>query len=134
MPTAVAIFGRIYQVLEYGREDPSYDGVRDLVGHFIRTRFPVGPGDVVFGKPVMERRLHSIRTLSTETRLHPKRLRKLLEAAGALPEGSDDLSGGNCLFDAQRGSIVALEAVAATLSVRKAGEYLNAPRVQRDRL
>lgn len=48
---AQAIFGRTYQVLEFGREDPSYDGVRDLIGDFIRTRFPVGPGDVVFGKP-----------------------------------------------------------------------------------
>jgi hypothetical protein len=40
----------------------------------------------------------------------------------------------DCLFDAQLGSSVALEAAAATLSVRKAGEYLSAPRVQRDRL
>jgi hypothetical protein len=44
------------------------------------------------------------------------------------------LADGNCLFDAQRGSSVALEAAATNLSVRKAGEYLNAPRVQRDRL
>jgi len=131
---AQAIFGRIYQTLEYGREDPSYDGVRDLVGHFIRTRFPVGPGDVVFGKPVERRTLHSVRTLSAETGLHPKRLRKLLDVAGALPEGSDALADGNCLFDAQRGSTVAKEAAAATLSVVKAGEYLNAPRVQRDML
>ena len=27
---AQAIFGRVYQVHEFGREDPSYDGVRDL--------------------------------------------------------------------------------------------------------
>jgi hypothetical protein len=40
----------------------------------------------------------------------------------------------NCLFDAVRGSLAAREASAATLSVRKIGEYLNAPRVQRDRL
>jgi hypothetical protein len=44
------------------------------------------------------------------------------------------LADGNCLFDAEKGSIAALEAAAATLSVCKAGEYLNAPRVQRDRL
>jgi hypothetical protein len=49
-------------------------------------------------------------------------------------EGSGDLVDGNCLFDAVRGSQAAREAAAATLSVRKAGEYLNAPRVQRDRL
>jgi hypothetical protein len=129
-----AVFGRIYQVLEFGREDAAYDGVRDLVGHFIRTRFPVGPGDVVFGQPVVRRVLHSVRTLALETKLHPKRLKKLLGASGLLPADADDLVGGNCLFDAEQGSGAAREAAAATLSVRKAGEYLNAPRVQRDRL
>lgn len=129
-----AVFGRIYQVLEFGREDSAYDPLRDLVGDFIRTRFPVGPGDVVFGKPVEIRLLHSIRTLSKEKGLHPKRLRKVLDASGLLPDGADGLADGNCLFDAQRGLMVGSEASAATLSVRKAGEYLGAPRVQRDML
>jgi hypothetical protein len=40
---------------------------------------------------LVERVLHSIRTLSIETKLHPKRLRKLLRTAGVLSEGSDDL-------------------------------------------
>jgi hypothetical protein len=131
---AQAVFGRIYQSFEFYREGEVYDGVRDLVGDFIRTRFPMGPGDVVFGKPVDRRILHSIRTLSKETKLHPKRLRKLLGASGLLPAGADELADGNCLFDAEQGSGAAREAAAATLSVRKAGEYLNAPRVQRDRL
>lgn len=131
---AQAIFGRLYQALEFGREEAGYDPVRDLVGDFIRTHFPVGPGDVVFGKPVEKRVLHSIRTLSIETGLHPKRLRKVLKAAGVLPSNADELADGNCLFDAERGSLSATEASAATLSVRKVGEYLNAPRVQRDRL
>jgi len=129
-----AVFGRIYQVLEFGRENPAYDPLRDLVGDFIRTSFPVGPGDTVFGKPVERRALHSIRTLSIETKLHPKRLRKLLGAAGVLPEGAADLADGNCLFDAEKGSLTAREALAATISVQKAGQYLNAPRVQRDML
>lgn len=129
-----AVFGRIYQVLEFGRADKAFGPLRDLVGNFIRMRFPVGPGDVVFGKPVERRTRHSIRTLSIETRLHPKRFRKLLEAENLPSEGSGDLVDGNCVFDAERGSSVALAASAATLSVLKAGEYLNAPRVQRNLL
>lgn len=129
-----AIFGRIYQVLEFGREDTAYDPLRDLVGNFILGNFPVGPGDVVFGKPVETRRLHSIRTLSMETGLHPKRLRKLLSSAEMLPPNADDLADGNCLFDAQKAVSLAQAAAAATLSVRDAGTYLNAPRVQRDML
>lgn len=129
-----AVLGRIYQTLEFYRDDAAYDPLRDLVGDSIRTRFPVGPGDVVFGEPVEIRLLHSVRTLSKQTGLHPKRLRKVLEASGVLADGSDGLADGNCLFDAQRGLMVGSEAAAATLSIRKAGEYLNAPRVQRDRL
>lgn len=85
-------------------------------------------------KLVERRVVHSIRTLLIETKLHPKRLRKLLEAENLLSEGSGDLVDGNCVFDAERGSSVALAASAATLSVLKAGEYLNAPRVQRNLL
>jgi hypothetical protein len=60
-----AVFGRIYQVLEFGREDKAFDPLRDLVGNFIRTRYPVGPGDVVFGKPVERRtRIRSGRSRS----------------------------------------------------------------------
>jgi len=129
-----AVFGRIYQTLEFGRENPAFDPLRDLVGTFILKNFPLGPGDVVFGKPVAERRLHSIRTLSKETGLHPKRLRKLLSSAGALPDGAEALADGNCLFAAEAGSRIAREAAAATLSVRAAGIYLNAPRVQRNML
>jgi len=62
---------------------------------------------------------------------HPKRLRKLRRAAGVLSAASDDLADGNCTFDAQRGFLVGSEASIATLSVQQAGEYLNAPRVQR---
>lgn len=129
-----AIFGRIYQVLEFGREDRAYDPLRDLVGQFILGNFPVGPGDDVFGKTVETRRLHSVRSLSMETGLHPKRLRKLLSSAGMLPQNADVLADGNCLFDAERAVALARTAAAATLSVRDAGAYLNAPRVQRDML
>ncbi|HZC95747.1 MAG TPA: hypothetical protein VE267_06410 [Bradyrhizobium sp.] len=38
----------------------------------------MGPTSAYLGKPVERRVLHSIRTLSIETKLHPKRLRKLL--------------------------------------------------------
>jgi hypothetical protein len=51
-----AVLGRIYQTFEFYREDKAYDPLRALVGDFIRAKFPIGPGDVVFGKPV-ERRI-----------------------------------------------------------------------------
>lgn len=64
--------------------------------------------------------------------MHPKRLRKLLSSAEMLPPNAIDRADGNCLFDAEKAVSMAQAAAAATLSVRDAGTYLNAPRVQRD--
>jgi len=59
--------------------------------------------------------------VAVETGPLPKRLRKLLRAAGAL-SAADGLADGNCLFDAGKGFLAARQAAAATLSVREAGE------------
>jgi len=77
---------------------------------FRRTFTPSGP---------CPRRLGSIRNFSESCWRRQERCRS---------------ADGNCLFDAQRGSSIAREGAAATLSVRRAGEYLNAPRVQRGML
>lgn len=80
-----AQFGRIYQWLAFGARHPAYEPVRELIARHIHESTPVGPGDLLFGKPVEPRILHSIRTASLETGAHPKRLRKILAAAGHLP-------------------------------------------------
>ena len=43
--------------------------------------------------------------------------RKLLRAAGTLPDGSDGLADGNCLFDTEDGSIVGPPPVKAGLLI-----------------
>jgi hypothetical protein len=45
--------------------------------------------------------------------------------------GASELADGNCLFDAQKAVSLAQAAAAAPLSLRDAGDYINAPRVQR---
>jgi hypothetical protein len=123
-----ALFGRLYQWLEFGAEDTAYDPVRGVVGDHIRSHLPVGPGDIVFGKPVLRRRLHSIRTLSLETGLHPKRLRKILGAVGAVTNDQAGRSDQNTIFPSE-GVRDALRRVKSALPLRGAGLHLNAPRV-----
>lgn len=73
--------------------------------------------------------LLSIRALHLETGLHPKRMRKVMAAAGLLPEEHATLSDGKVLVDAAEGrKIIAAELGA--LSRPQAGQFLNAPRVQ----
>ena len=125
-----ALFGRLYQWLEFGAEDPDYNPVRDVVGRHIRDHLPLGPGDTVFGQPVEKRSLHSIRSLSLEANVHPKRLRKLLRAAGIIGEAQNPLVDASVVFAAGKASSVITRAKGA-MSLPAAGEYLNAPRVHR---
>ena len=124
-----ALFGRLYQWLAFGAENPAYDPLRALLADYIGTHLPLGPGDAVFGRPVTIRTLHSVRTLSKETGLHPKRLRKVLRAAGIVDDDQMVLTYGNAVFPAQEANLVVRRALGA-MSFPKAGAYLNAPRVQ----
>jgi hypothetical protein len=128
-----ALFGRLYQFLEFGAEDRAYDHVRAVVGRHIRDHLPVGPGDLVFGSPVLERTLHSVRSLSLESGLHPKRLKKVLRAAGIIGDDQMGRTYQNAVFGSDRASSVIRQAKGA-LSLVKAGKYLNAPRAQAERL
>jgi hypothetical protein len=128
-----AVFGRVYQVLEFSAPDPAYDPVREAVGSYIRASFPLAEGDLVFGVPTPSRTLHSIRSLSLETGQHPKRLRKLLEASGALTPASRLSADANVVFPVQAAP-PALLAGQTTLSRPAAGRHINAPRCQIDLL
>jgi hypothetical protein len=123
-----AVFGRLYQWLEFGAENPAYNPVRAVVASHIRDHLPVGPGDVVFGIPVAERTLHSIRTLSMQTGMHAKRLGKLLLGAGIIRGDQTTLTDNIVVFDAKTADAVVAKAKGA-LSLPAAGRYLNAPRV-----
>lgn len=123
-----ALYGRVYQWLEFGADDPAYDPVRDVVGEHIRTHLPLGPGDTVFGNPVAVRTLHSIRTLSIEADLHPKRLRKVLMAVGAVCAAQAILPDQSVVFPSKTASDAVRQAKGSR-SLRMAGQYLNAPRV-----
>jgi hypothetical protein len=122
-------FGRLYEWLSSEEKDPAYAAIRDKIAHHLIATTAVGPGDEIFGKPVAARRLHSIRTLAQETGEHPKRLRKLLLRHGLIGEDSRDLSDDRVVFPTSAAAGLALE-VTGALSLKRAGHYLNAPRVQ----
>jgi hypothetical protein len=123
-----AFYGHFYQWLEAGKPDAAYGPLRDLVGQHIRSHLPMAAGDMVFGREVGERTLHSIRSLSLETGQHPKRLRKVLTAAGIVPPGSEHLADANIAFDAAA-SFLAVGGADGALSRPQVERYLNAPRV-----
>ena len=88
----------------------AFDPVRDLMRAHILETTPVGPGAEVLGRPVERRILHSVHSASLETGAHPKRLRKLLAAAGLLSAGHEAEPNDRVLFGAEPARRV-LEAV-----------------------
>ena len=122
------VFGRLYEWLAHESDDVAYEPLRDIIRRHVIETMPVGPGDDVFGLEVTVRRLHSVRSASLETGAHPKRLRKLLHAAGHVPEEALALSDERITFDAAKAQGF-LDRVSETMSLKQAGEYLNAPRL-----
>ena len=123
---ACAVYGRLYEWLAHETVDPAYASLREMVRRHAIETMPVGPGDQLFGQEVTERRMHSVRTASLETGAHPKRLRKLLHAAGHISAAALTLSNERILFDATSAGEF-LGQVAEAMSLRDAGTYLNAP-------
>lgn len=120
-----AIYGKLFMCFAQGLPDPAYDPVRDAMAEHILANFPLGPGDVLFGKPVTTRHFHSIRTASLEYDMHPKRLRKLIEAEGLISDPA--LADKDILFDAEVADRL-FKREADSLTMKQVEVYINAPR------
>lgn len=125
-----ALFGRLYEWLAHETDDPDYEPVRAVITQYVMDTMPVGPGGEIFGKPITERRLWSVYAASLETGVHVKRLRKMLAEGGIIPENTVGLTNHRVVFPATAAVETFLERASTTMSLKKAGEHINAPRVQ----
>jgi hypothetical protein len=120
-----ATYGKLYMTFAQGLPDAGYDPVREAMAEHILANFPRGPGDELFGKPVEVRRFHSVRTAALTYKMHPKRLRKLIEAEGLVTDRS--VKDRDVLFDASVADrLFARERDSITL--KQVEKYINAPR------
>ncbi|NGO51057.1 TniQ family protein [Allomesorhizobium camelthorni] len=122
-----ATYGRLYDWLAHENSDPAYDPLREIVFRHAVETMPLGPGERLLGREVVERRTHSIRSASLEFGLHPKRLRKLLRTAKLTGKQSDVLADDRVVFDAEAAEPF-LRDLAQSMSLEEAREYLNVPR------
>ncbi|MBU6526819.1 hypothetical protein JMJ47_001466 [Methylocystis sp. MJC1] len=80
------------------------------------------------GVPVERRRLHSIHSAAIEYRVHPKRLRTLLFAAGLFSDTERDKFNSRLLFNADKHRKL-LERIATSMPLTEVEDYLGAGRV-----
>jgi hypothetical protein len=122
-------FGRLNELLRVTSRNPDYEPIRDVARQYVEENFPLAEGAVVFGKPIEQRKVHSIHTLAKENSIHSKLLRKHLRAEGLISEADMVKSDHSVRIEAGKALKLA-ERLGATLSRTDAMEYLNAPMSQ----
>ncbi len=127
------IYPALYDRLSHDyADDPDYAEFRRILRDHMAASWPLGPGDELMGEPVHERRLHSVTTAAQETGVDPRRLRKLLVAAGLLAE-DDNLPDSWAVFDAAEAAPI-LDDLTVLVPAKEFRDILGATRSQFDLL
>lgn len=126
---AQAMFGRLYQWLEFGAPHADFDPIRDVMFRHIVETIPVAPGETFLGRRVEYRSVHSIRTASQDTGRHPKTLRKILLAQGVIHRNDERSLDHHVRFDAAQTQAFLAHHEDA-ISIKGVETYLNTGRVQ----
>ncbi|NVO25614.1 TniQ family protein [Donghicola mangrovi] len=122
------IFPKMYDRLAYDTiENPDYDEFRRILRSHMMETWPLGIGDELLGEPIVERRLHSVRSAAKATGIDQRRLRKILAAEGIIPE--EGLPDAWQVFDAKLADTV-LKAATTLITAKDFAEGINASRSQ----
>ncbi len=126
---APSAFGRIYDWLqsEDSQQDPG--PIRDVVRDFIIDHMPVEPGTILFGGAVLQRKRHTVGTLSKVSGLHQKTLNRALVITGLLAGGDPEQIESRRTFNADDGEELARRIKNST-PIKKIPDYLNCNRTQ----
>jgi hypothetical protein len=93
-----AIFGRLYQWLEFNKNKKDPGPIREIMfDHILQTQ-PIPPGKRLLGKTINKRVRHSVMSLAKATSTHPKTVRNLLVAKGLI--AADEKANGLVSVDA----------------------------------
>ncbi len=124
-----AVYGRLYQWIEFHRSGKSRGPIRDVLRERVLEMMAVEPGTHLLGEIVRTRRRHSVASLSRETGVHPRTLNRALVLGGLLPNGDPDRVDGLLSFDAKAGERFA-DRLRDAIPVAKVPAYLNCNRTQ----
>lgn len=128
-----AIYGRLYEWLAYTTPVVDHGPIRALLREQILDTLAIDPDEVLLGKRVTGRRLHSVHSLSEQTGLHRKRLRKILVQAGLASDESWDHAAHRLVFHAQIAEGFCRDLVDA-VSLHQLAEALDCTRSQAESL
>lgn len=82
-----AMYGKLFEWLAYRNPIVDPGPIKELLREHILDHTAIDTGEFLLGRELTKRRCHSVYSLSIATEIHPKRLRKILENRGLIPEG-----------------------------------------------
>lgn len=130
--SAAAHFGGLHAWLLYRRGDASYSFLREAIRELMVSNRAMRADTLIYGVAPGGKRLQSVRIASQEIRMHPKRLQRLLIAAGILDKEAAGLSAHKAAFPADAKADEVLQRVKRCIPKWAAAAYVNAPPLQFD--
>jgi len=82
-----AMYGKLFEWMAYRNPIVDPGPIKELLREHILDHTAIDTGEFLLGREVTKRRCHSVYSLSIATKIHPKRLRKILENRGSIPDG-----------------------------------------------
>ncbi|WP_240794149.1 TniQ family protein [Pseudorhodobacter turbinis] len=121
--------GGVYKWLQFNTSKQDPGPIKDVVRDFIIDHMPVEPGTVLFGATVLQRKRHTVTTLSKVSGVHRKTLNRALVLTGLLAGGNPAEFESRRTFNADDGEALAHRITNST-PIKKIPDYLNCNRTQ----
>ena len=83
------VFGDLYKWIQFKKNRKPIGPFRELFREHILETMPIGAGTNLFGEPVLQRRRHSVASLSQKFGMHPRTVQNSLMIADLLPKDYD---------------------------------------------
>jgi hypothetical protein len=128
-----AAFGRLYQWLQFAKNEKDPGPIRDVVRDFIIENMAADPGTKLFGTVVEIRRRHSVASLARQSGLHATTLGRAVVRAGLLPAAKGSPVDGFASVDASTGEALA-DLINSSIPITRIPSYLNCNRTQAEML
>lgn len=125
------VLGALYRWLASRKSRKEPGDIRRIIREHIFAEMEIAAGETILGETLGERRLHSVDSLASETRLDPRTLRRVLAAQGLVPIEKEGT--GYHVFDAAAGQQVA-SSIHRSTKMKSLPKVLNCTRPQAGQL
>jgi len=106
-----AAYGFVFNWLNYASRAQEAGLIIGVLRDAIVDNFAIGPGEVILGQEITQRRVHSVNSLSNETGINRWRLYRVMRKAGMIPETADDAAFNQWVFPADEGELLVARVV-----------------------